>query len=137
MTDTIQFPDRPKVGGPRPGAGRPAGGKNPSTIAREQALAFALGPFKGSAREFLQLCMECEKLAPSMRMDAAKKLIEYEESKLSTVTIAEKRTVERETVKQEISGLSTAELAKIVELETSPTGKAVAARRKGRPPVAA
>lgn len=118
------------TGGRRTGGGRPVGTKNELTKKAESTIAFAIGKFKGTAREFLQMCMENQDLSPSMRMDAAKTLIQYEEAKLSNVTVQEKRTVERDAARDEIVGLTTEQLANIVKLGEPVT-------TNGRPSVAA
>lgn len=49
---TTEKPNKPKVGGPRPNSGRPAGGKNASTIQREKEHALGLKENKEVTKQF-------------------------------------------------------------------------------------
>jgi hypothetical protein len=92
-------------GGARPGAGRPKGKKNKTTIEREQALAQMAvkleeaipNTFKGKAHELLMAVYKNEDLPLPIRIDAAKAAIGFEIPRLgnTNMTLDDKRTAEQ------------------------------------------
>ena len=80
-------------GGKRPGAGRPKGSKNKTSVDFEKRLAeksealnaIMDGAFKGDSHALLMSIYKDQTLPIDVRMDAAKAAIAYEKPRLSAV----------------------------------------------------